>query len=97
MVRVECILLTWFLAGSSGYSVQSGDSRSNDSIVIRLTAQNDRFTVVITAESDDIAAEVSKGFELTASLKIGSLLENEFTLPLRVNITDDDGKLNSAS
>ena len=81
--------MTWFLADSSEYSVQSGDSLTNDSIVFRLTEQP---TVVLTAESDDIAVETPQGFELRASLYSGigpPQLEFEFfTPPLRVTIMD---------
>ena len=86
-------LLTWFLAGSSGYSVQSGDSITNDSIVFRLTSQNDKFAVVMTAESDDVAIEPPMGFHLMASLESGLLLENEYIIPpLIVNILDTNSK-----
>ena len=85
--------MTWFLAGSSGYSVQSGDSLTNDSIIFRLTSKNEQLTVVLTAESDDIAVETPQGFELRASIYAGfgaPQLENEFFTPqaLRVNIMD---------
>ena len=93
MVRVECILLTWFFAGSSGYSVQSEDTLTNDSIVFRLTSQNDKFTVIITAESDDVAIEIPMGFHLMASLESGLLLENEYIIPpLIINILDTNSK-----
>ena len=93
MVHVECILLTWFLAGSSGYSVQSGDSLTNDSILFRLTSDNEQPAVVLTAESDDIAVETPQGFELMASIIVVGIsspqLGNEFfTPPLRVTIMD---------
>ena len=81
--------MTWFLAGSSGYSVQSEDSLTNDSIIFRITSDNEQPTVVLTAESDDIAVETPQGFELRASIAVGDQLENDlFTPPLRVTIMD---------